>query len=77
MTEIEIVKRQLLAIRDLVDTTLGILDDGTLADPARECPHPKEHRVSAAVMGAPDRFFCPVCQSFVQSIVPSVEKLEA
>jgi hypothetical protein len=66
MTELELVRRQLLAIRDLVDTTLGIVEDGTVVDGAL-CLHPREQRTPAAVMGAADRFFCRACQTFVQT----------
>ena len=71
MTELELVKRQLVAIRDLAETTLGLLDSGVAADPGGDCAHPKEQRRPAGVMGAPDRFFCTACSTFVQTSAPA------
>lgn len=61
------VTRQLVAIRDLAETTLGMLGAGADLDGAGDCPHPPKQRVGAGVMGSPDRFFCKACQTFVQT----------
>jgi hypothetical protein len=71
MTELEIVKRQLLAIRDLVDTTLGILGVAeSLDDEHGPCAHPENERIAAGVMGNPARFFCKRCETIVPPDAP-------
>lgn len=66
MTELELVKRQLQAIRDLADTTLGMLGAAEDLDAEHgECAHPKESRIDAGTMGNPARFFCKQCQQLV------------
>lgn len=72
MTELELVRRQLVAIRDLAETTLGILDAGDGASaPSTDCPHPKEQRRPAGVMGDPHRYLCLACSTIVQTSAPA------
>ena len=66
MTELELVKRQLTAIRDLAETTLAMLGVAESLDAEHgDCPHPEKERVPAGVMGNPTRFFCKACQTLV------------
>ena len=70
MTELELVKRQLVAIRDLAETTLGLLEGDGMAAAAADCPHPKDQRRPAGVMGAPDQFLCTACHTLVNPGAP-------
>lgn len=60
----QLVVRQVRAIRDLAQNLLELLEeDGTISD--GPCAHPKEQRLPAGVMGAPNQFFCRACQTMV------------